>query len=390
MPNQAPEQPRRTGPVTLWLYGRIEDDPAQSLAAAVARGVQHHVGARSPEEVQTVRDAGLDPWLFLGAFSVSEDERHLQCRSLDGKPRVWFSSGCPSHPAVRQRLLDRIRDMAGWGASGIMLDGIRFASPYEGPETFFTCTCRWCVAAAADQGLSMPRIREGLRRLWDQLASVTPETLRRALPAWQAPADLLARVNGGSEVWQWLQYRTAVITDTVAEVRAVLRAAAPEMQLGAYVFTPSLAPLVGQDYAALEAHLDLVAPMIYRLGDGPACLAPEVAGLADLLSGVPPQEQEMAALQFLGLAPAYRAGSPLRGGLAVDAVAIESQRARGRLSGRAKLVPILWLDDPEVVPATAAALAAALDGISYFPTGDARALRLGQVHAFLSGLPAAP
>jgi hypothetical protein len=98
----------------------------------------------------------------------------------------------------------------------------------------------------------------------------------------------------------------------------------------------------------------------------------------------------MAALQFLGLAPAYRAGSPLRGGLAVDAVAIESQRARGRLSGRAKLVPILWLDDPEVVPATAAALAAALDGISYFPTGDARALRLGQVHAFLSGRPAAP
>lgn len=375
------------GSPALWLHGQLHQDSALSRSAAAQLGVQHLVSAGSPDEVAAVRDQGLEPWLCLGAFTVAENEAHLLCQSLEGRQRTWFSSGCPSHPVLRQRLLDRVRDMAGWGAAGLLLDGIRFASPFEGAETFLTCTCRWCAALASDKGLSLDRLAEGLRRLRDRLASLTADALRRSLPGLRAPVDLLAFLDASEEVGQWLQFRADVISEAVTEVRAVLRATAPEMRLGAYVFTPSLAPLVGQDYARLGTSLDVLAPMIYRLGQGPACLASEVTGLGTLLAAAPPADRDQAVLRFLGLEAASRPGAPLDQGLTLDAVSIEAGRARARLSGRAELVPILWLDDPEVAAATAAALTAAPEGVSFFATGDSRFARLREARDFLAGLP---
>ena len=45
------------------------------------------------------------------------------------------------------------------------------------------------------------------------------------------------------------------------------------------VFSPILAPLVGQDFSALARHADWVKPMIYRFGRGPSSLRTELPSL---------------------------------------------------------------------------------------------------------------
>jgi len=379
--NSTASVPGRTLP-RLWFHGLVCEDPAQSAATLARLGVSRLVHGRSASDVFATHAAGLEPWVCLGALSVPREDTHLHCRSLDGEPRYWFGSGCPSNPEVRKLLLERVREAAGWGAAGILLDGIRFASPYEGPDTLLTCTCRWCHAAAADHGISLGRVATALREARDRLAGATDAEAGVLAAGLTAPFDTLAYLSGSELLLQWLRFRSAIIADAIAEVRAVIDAAAPGTSLGAYVFTPSLAPLVGQDYRLLEANLDVVAPMVYRLGDGPACLAPEIRGLAGLARSIGPELREATALRLLGLSAGGRPGIQEGPELAVDAVAIEVRRARARLRCRAELVPVLWLDDPSVASAVAASLQGAPEGISFFPTGDQREQRLAQVAAY--------
>jgi hypothetical protein len=51
------------------------------------------------------------------------------------------------------------------------------------------------------------------------------------------------------------------------------------LQVGLDLYSPSLAPLVAQDYEALSSHCDWVKPMLYRQAVGPAGLPLEIASL---------------------------------------------------------------------------------------------------------------
>lgn len=365
--------------VRSWLHGRIDDSGA---AGAAALAVEAVCGVGSAEEAQEARRHGVEPWTCLGAFSAAEDEADLLCRSLDGQPRRWFGSGCPNHPTVRQRLLDRLLEVAEWPVAGVLLDGIRFASPYEGRDTYFTCACEWCRYAAERLGFRHDHILEALNSLTAALDRQDPADLGRVVAGLQSPADLLPLLHRRLGLIEWLEFRAAVIHEVVAAIEEALAGAAPAVQLGAYLFTPSLAPLVGQDYAALSDHLRLVSPMIYRFGDGPACLPAEALALAAIAGSGHGEAATGAVLATLGLRGSAGGGLTVDGGMTVDAIARETTRARARLRG-GSLVPILWLDDPDIEAASAAALAGNPDGLSYFATGADRRAHLARAAAFL-------
>ncbi|HEU5318178.1 MAG TPA: hypothetical protein VFX49_18845, partial [Chloroflexota bacterium] len=145
----------------------------------------------------------------------------------------------------------------------------------------------------------------------------------------------------------WLRFRTGCIVGHVADVRRVIedvnRSRAHPFLLGAYLFAPSLAPLVGQGYAALAPLLDVVSPMLYRtLTPGDACLTTEHAALA--------------ALRLLPSHTEFTAAD----------VGSEVQAARAALAPAAALVPILQLLDDSVVDVTRAATTAGADAVDYF------------------------
>ncbi|MGQ9553435.1 MAG: hypothetical protein ACUVWR_04910 [Anaerolineae bacterium] len=368
--------------VEIWLHGRLADNGAEALRLAASAGVQNVVMGASQEEAQAVRTAGMKPWAGIASFPVQAEERQLLCRSVAGEPVLWFGSGCPNHPLLRQRLIERVRTLADWDVEGIFLDGIRFASPFEGADTYFTCTCYWCQAAAVERGFSWSQISTGLRQAQAELPSLSAEIAARFGKGAYGPVDGLPLLLRYPALSEWLRFRAAVITETVAQVKEALKRQAPGKRLGAYLFTPALAPLVGQDYTALAANLDVASPMIYRFGDGPACLPAEVLALA-AFAPASGQAALAAVLPLLGLESAARPGRDLLQGMTLDALGRESARARARLAGDTALVPILWLDDPDIAAATAAALAGCPEGVSYFATGEERGARMQTAASFL-------
>ena len=342
----------------LWVHGLPSPavESAERLAALAVSNVV--LGEAAASDVAAARQAGLRPWVAVAAFPVQPEEEHLLCRTLSGEPVAWFGSGCPSSPVLRQRLLERVRQLAEWDIEGIFLDGIRFASPFEGIETYFTCSCRRCQAAAADLGFSLVAVNASLHRLLPRLRDLSAEEFDH-LAGTSTAADGLALAVRFSPVTQWLTWRAAAITSVVAQVRAVLKAHAPEKQLAAYLFPPSLAPLVGQDYRGLARHLDLISPMIYRLGDGPACLPAELNGLASFL----PQaggHVRSALASMLGL------DDCAEDHVGLAAVSDQCRAARSQAGAHARLVPILWLQDPLLSASVSAILAGAPEGVSFY------------------------
>ena len=78
----------------------------------------------------------------------------------------------------------------------------------------------------------------------------------------------------------------------------------PQAGAGRVPLPPALSRLVGQDYERLLPYLDLLQPMLYRLGEGVACLNYELAALAEevsRLSGAPLGECLELAYRLAGV-----------------------------------------------------------------------------------------
>ncbi len=332
------------------ILGLPAEDPTGAARFLVDQGFDSLVvGAEAtPESIRPALDAGLSVWFYRAAFSIralSEAEAQpLLARDVDGQPRIWFNSGCPNRPQLRDAHVAAIEKLAHTGLfTGFMLDGIRFASPNAG-DAFFTCFCDVCRDKAAALGFNFPQMRRDVAALrdWCRAGDHTPlassaDTLPDALRRWPGVAE-------------WLRFRAACTLEHVGQVRQAVAAwHGPDgspFRLGAYLFTPAFAPLVGQRYGDLAPHLDIISPMIYRINTG-----------GD--SGLVPEWAALASLRFL---PPHDEFTP-------EDVGAEVAGARALLPGVSSgptLVPILRLADDLVAETTRAARSAGADGVDYF------------------------
>jgi len=361
----------------LWLHGQLDESEPSAAQTAIELGVRNVVTGASATQAQLLREAGAEPWVAIGAFSASKDETDLLCQSLTGERRIWFGSGCPSNPRLQQRLVDRVKQISDWDIEGILLDGIRFASPYEGIDTFLTCTCQWCRSQAAKWGFAPDTIPRALRSARQLLNAIGNQATDQAADVCLSPIDALPLLLSHPELTDWLRFRMLVIADVVSQVRRALDTRTPRKRLGAYLFPPSLAALVGQHYPLLAPNLDIISPMLYRFGDGPACLPSETLALASFLPGANPSVARMAVLRMLGLVSDPHSDNWATTGMPLQTLSRESQRARSLVGRQAYLLPILWLDDPQIEAASAATMSGSPNGISFFSTGQNRTEHLG-------------
>jgi hypothetical protein len=263
---------------------------------------------------------------------------------VNGQRQLWFGSGCPNHPAVRASLIDRHRRAASREqVAGVLLDGIRFASPASGLEAFCTCFCEHCARAATGLGLDFARMQREVTALHGRLASGVP-----LVPPELAgsPATMLGQLAQWPGVCDWLWFRQRTITDFVGELARVVNGEGK--RLGAYLFSPCLAPLVGQDYSALAPFLDVLAPMLYRNVHELNCIAPINTELHTLASWADQVPDPAWVLELAGL-PLEALGTRddlLTRGASPEAVGVETARARALIGPGKTLAPILWWDDP--------------------------------------------
>ncbi len=361
-PDPAKRRPKR------WMYG-CGSDPERNAREMNDFGIDAVVGVPR-DAVDKVTAAGLEAWLCGGAFGTAETDEANLARDLDGTPRYWFGSGSPNSLTLRDRCLKNYEGMAGTpGITGIFVDGCRFASPASGWDAFLTDFSEHSRKKAEAIGMDWEVMTRDMRTLRDLLRAASagepPASLKSPLHA----VETLSRLPG---VALWLRFRRVCINEHFRALAEVIKGAG--LKMGVYIFAPSLAPLVGQDYAELMALADVVSPMLYRNyaeAPGIACLNWELAALASPWDGPSDSSARQAwlelALDLLNWSETVpeRDLERARAALPSSLVGLETERAR-KVPGTAELAPIINIEDDAMGDTVAAVEQAGADGVGWF------------------------
>ena len=227
-------------------------------------------------------------YLWFSALSDIEDmtESDLVVNWRGARSRGWggwaekggeveetFRFACPNNPAVREKTMLRLRELLlRYDFKGVFLDKIRFPSPANGADEMLSCFCEHCRRAAQAEGLDLDAV---LSVFADRALDANALSLHRScsghwLDSIAATHPLLAR---------FLAFRTDSVARLVGELADECRRLGRSVSLD--LFSPSLAPLVGQDYQRLKGCCDWAKPMTYRLARGPAGLRLEIPALIE-------------------------------------------------------------------------------------------------------------
>lgn len=324
----------------FYMFGMDGVRPEDCARDLKARGFSAVVSPPNARAAEAVHAQEMEVWGCIGAFSMREgDPQDWLAEDAFGERRRWFGSGCPNEPALWERGFLQIETWKNMGASCVMADGARFASPCPGNELFFSCFCPRCMAQGQKMGFDMETMRESVR-----LYANTPD-----LPP---PA-------------QWLRFREQCAKAWFSQFAS--RVQATGMTPGSFLFTPGLAPFVGQTPSAVET-LAIAAPMLYRKYShrpGIACLNDEYASLFRQYAARADADPARSIREQTGMhMPFDNADDIWQNGFEPEAIGLETARA-GRMY-RAKIAPILQLDDDMLDLSVRCAAGAGADAIGFF------------------------
>lgn len=325
---------------SFYMFGMDGQRPQECAELLKERGIDAVVAPPDEQAAQAALQAGLDVWGCIGAFSLqADDPQEYYAEDALGRRGEWFGSGCPNEDALWQRNLAKIGRWRELGARGVFVDGARFASPCPGTEPFLSCFCKRCMAQGERAGYDMEKMRRDVRA-WAQK------------PGTDAPRD-------------WLRFRSECIGRRMAQFTGTVHNSA--MQSGAFVFAPSLAPLVGQTEEAL-AGLDIVAPMLYRRyrqRPGIACLNAEYESLWHFYENRGESDISRAVFAQTGVLPQKTGAQEIwLSGFLPDAVGEETSRAAKQTKG--VLAPIVQLDDDRLADTIGCAVQAGAQAVGFF------------------------
>ena len=154
---------------------------------------------------------------------------------------------------------------------GIMLDKIRLPSPSNGFEALLSCFCDSCCSLfQRETGQSMGRLRDRASAFLTQLREKGAQGF---CAAW-AETGSAWKAAGLEEL---AAFRVRSVTGAARPFISCARSHG--LEVGLDLFSPSLAPLVGQDYMTLSHLCDWIKPMTYCHAVGPAGLPLEIASL---------------------------------------------------------------------------------------------------------------
>jgi hypothetical protein len=190
-----------------------------------------------------------------------------------GDVEETFRFACPNNPAVREKTTLRLGELLQrYDFKGVFLDKIRFPSPANGADETLSCFCEHCRRAAESEGLDLDAVVRifGDHDLYANASSSDGSSRVHWLDSIAAANPLLAR---------FLAFRAASVARLVAGLADECRRLGRSVSLD--LFSPSLAPLVGQDYQRLKECCDWAKPMTYRLARGPAGLRLEIPALIE-------------------------------------------------------------------------------------------------------------
>ena len=360
-----------------WMHG-FGGDPGQTARAMKDAGFDVVVAGGEPV-IAAVNAAGMDSWICGGGFGLGKhtDDSH-KALGINGEPQIWFGSGSPNHPELREQSLESYRGMAQTeGIKGILVDGCRYASPASGLEAFFTCFADHSRHKAEGLGFDFERMKRdvaGLREALLGVPSAPPDA--RGAAGMETTTGVVEWLTMHPGVADWLAFRRITTTAHFRALSEIIHAA--NLKMGVYIFTPAFASLVGQSYVDLREFVDVFAPMIYRNypdSPGPACINWELTQIPeDLgLEGTPLEATALSvSLAWAGLSEIVpdRTIKEVRRALPPEAVGQQTLMAREQIGPEGELAPIIYIDDPEIARTKDLVRNNGADGVNFFVYKD--------------------
>jgi hypothetical protein len=189
-----------------------------------------------------------------------------------------FRFACPNNPVTRVKTRRRLRELLNrYEFAGVFLDKIRFPSPANGIDEVLSCFCDHCRRAARDVDLDLDAVTKFLA---EPTIETDTSTLGRGKDERKTWLDALDRAT--PVISRFLRFRLNSITSLVAELAEEASTIGRKVSLD--LFSPSLAPLVGQDLWRLSQFCSWAKPMTYRVASGPAGLRLEIPALIEGVS----------------------------------------------------------------------------------------------------------
>ncbi len=206
---------------------------------------------------------------------------------------------------------------------GVFIDRIRFPSPANGLEAIFSCFCKWC------QEKYFVDYQENLKNYQKKIGNYFKEFKVRNknnCPYETHFIDILNHKNF-ENFYNFKKRSIYQLTKMFAE-----EAKKRGMLVGLDLFSPSLAPIVSQDYQLLASICDWIKPMFYCHTTGPAGIPLElfclIKGLIDLNSNLREEELTKEMSQMLGLQLPKKINNLLRNGVSEEFIHFEWQKIK--------------------------------------------------------------
>ena len=234
-------------------------------------------GYQDPAFVDAVHRAGMPVYAEFGCFADEQQwTDHPESRPVTetGAPLErdgWYTGVNPSTPAVRQERLRALEELlTRHEIDGVWLDFIRWPCHWESPAPRLYRT-----SFDADT----------LSRFADEVGI---QLVQRDVPS-------MVRLIRNRHQHVWSAWRIDQITSFVAQARELVRQIRPQALLGLFGvpwriedYDGAIRTIIGQDYTALGAHVDVFSPMVYHrmCGRSPEWIA-EVTEEVRALSGKP-------------------------------------------------------------------------------------------------------
>lgn len=318
------------------MYG-FKGDYNELFQVFKQEGIQSVTSSKNTEAMIIAKECGLKYYICTGAYGSSDEKEY--CQSVTGIWTSWFQSGCPNHPDVRERGLKRAEDAAkSSDLDGLIIDGARFSSPASADslDAFFTCFCPRCMAKMDSLGFDSQSIKNAVSELYHLIAEGIPFNLENRLRLLK----------------DWLTFRRICSTEFLIDYKNRIKAVNPDLEMGIYIFSPSLSDLVGQNYQDISSIVDFISPMIYRhfkYPQGPACLDHEIATLSKYFEDQEDDVKELIIKTFTELTgvdySAFgKSGQLLKEGVLPEVIGLETKKTIS-LSGDCPVIPIILLDD---------------------------------------------
>jgi hypothetical protein len=255
--------------VTCSLYGFSPDlppfagkSPAEQVAILRSWGNTAIFGGyKDLAFLEAAHEAGMPVYAEFACFVGQEwwealpESRPVTAEGRPLEPEGWYYGVNPSLPAVRQARLEALEALlAAYPIDGVWLDFIRWPCHWEVHEPYLPRT-------SFDAGT----VARFCRDLGVEVQATEPRAAAKTIRDQHAEA--------------WRMWRCDQITSWVAEARAVVERVRPGAILGLFGvpwrladYEGAILDVIGQDYRALAAEIDVFSPMVYHrmCGHGPA------------------------------------------------------------------------------------------------------------------------